>query len=309
MTDDPHIQRLLDRAFARIDHNDLLGAFDILHELLTLDPDVGEAHALLALCLIDMHSLGSARAEAETALNLDSDSAFAHQAMGSVSLVEGKLEAAEAHFEQARALEPANATHYESLANLDALRERPYRHWLDQAIALAPEDASILAAISKERFLAGDLVEARRYADNALASDPEHGDALLAKARVLLHAGDIDDARVHVVAALHADAMDTDALHLLVAVRARKNPALGMWMRWSLWTETMSRGKRIAWLVGLLVGSRFLAQLFSDLGLPRLSGFVQTAWLAFVAYSWIGPEVFRRLLARELADVQLDDTY
>lgn len=309
MTDDPHLQRLLDRAHARIDHNDILGAFDILHEVLTLDPDVVEAHALLALCLIDLHSLGSARAEAETALDLDSESAFAHQAMGNVSLVEGKLEAAEAHYEQARALEPDNATHYESMANLDAHRDRPYRHWLDQAIALAPEDPSILAAISHERFLNGDLAEARRHADHALASDPEHGDALLAKARVLLHAGEVDDARVHVIAALQADATDADALRLLVAVRARHNPVLGAWMRWSLWTETMSPGKRVAWLVGMLVGCRLLAQVFSDLGLPRLSGFVQTAWLAFVAYSWVGPEVFRRLLRRELADVQLDDTY
>lgn len=309
MTDDRLIRRRLDRALDRIRHGDIDAAIDILQELLSHDPDVVDAHALLALCLLDLKAVGPARAEAEMALALDGDSAFAHQAMGDVSIAQGKFGAAAHHFELALAIDPHDASHYERMALLERLRGRPYRDWLDQALELDPTDPDILAALSRERFEAGDMAQARRFAEEGLRLNAESGDALLAMARVLLLEGQVDDAREHVIAALRSDATDDEALQLLVAVRARKNPALGLWMRWNVWMETMHEGHRVAWLVGLLVGTRLLAQIFTDLGLPVLASAVRTAWLAFVAYSWVGPVIFQKLLERELRGVRLDEDY
>jgi len=309
MTNDPHIQRRLQRALDRIEHADLDGAVDLLQELLATDPDVVEAHALLALCFIDLRSLGPARVEAETAIALDGDCALAHHAMGDVCLAEGKFEIAAQHLDMTLALEPGNAVHYERMATLERLRGRPYRDWIERALELDPNDPEILAAASYERFTAGDIGEARRCADEALALNPECDDALLAKARVLLSEGDTADAREHVVAALRCNAMNEEALRLLVAVRARKNPLLGAWMKWSVWMETMHEGRRIAWLVGLMVGSLLLAQIFRDLGWDTAAVVVRTAWLGFVAYTWVSPVAFHRMLKRELEDVHLDDDY
>jgi Tfp pilus assembly protein PilF len=309
MTDDHIIQRRIERAFERIAQGDLDGAVDVLHEVLALDPDVVEAHALLAMCLVDLRAIGPARAEAETAVALDGDSAFAHNAMGHVCIAQGKLERAAHHLELALALDPSNASNYESMASLDRMRGRPHRHWLDQALELDPDDPDLLAAVSRERFEAGDFAEARRFAEAALQLNAESSDALLAMARVLLAEKQLDDAREHVVAALRNNAVDEEALRLLVMIRARQSPLLGLWMRWQVWLETMHDGKRVAWLVGLLVGTRLLSQIFIDLGWPSLASAVRTVWLAFVAYTWVGPLIFQRMLARELADVELDDEY
>ena len=309
MTDDPHIRRLVDRAVDRLDRGDLDGAIDILHEALALDPDSVEAHALLSLCLLNLRALGPARAEAEAALALDGEYAFAHNAMGYVFIAQGKLERAAHHFELALALDPDDPSNYDSMASLDRMRGRPYRHWLDQALELDPDDPKLLAGVSDERYEAGDFAEARRFAEASLQINAECSDGLLAMARVLLVEKQLDDAREHVVAALRNNAVDDEALRLLVVIRARQNPILGVWMRWQVWLETMHDGKRVAWLVGLLVGTRLLAQIFVDLGLPSLASAVRTVWLAFVAYTWIGPVVFRRMLERELRDVELDDEY
>lgn len=309
MIDDAHIQYRLERALDRIDHHDLDGAVDALRELLALDPDVVEAHALLALCFLDLQAVAPARAEAQTAVALDGDNAYAHHAMGDVCIAEGKLEEAAHHFELALAIEPHSAEHYEAMARLDRARRRPYRHWLDQALELAPDDPDIHAALANERFEQGDRDQARHLADQALRLDPENPEALLAKARVLLAEGDTADAREHVVAALRSNAADPDALHLLVLVRARANPALGVLMRWSVWMETMRPGRRVAWLVGLLMASRLLTLVFTDLGWPTAANVVRYAWLAFVAYTWVGPLVLQWQLRRELREVSLDDDY
>jgi hypothetical protein len=43
----------------------------------------------------------------------------------------------------------------------------------------------------------------------------------------------------------------------------------------------------------------------TDLGQTGISVALSTVWLAFVAYSWVAPAIFQRMIRRELASVQL----
>lgn len=138
---------------------------------------------------------------------------------------------------------------------------------------------------------------------------PECVDALLAKARVLLRAGESDDARVHVISVLRRNAVDHDALRMLVMIRARKNPAQGLLMRWNLWLEFMEPSQNVAWLVGAFVVARVSVQVATDLGWHTLAATVNALWYACVGYTWIAPFFLRQMLKRERADIDLDDDY
>ncbi len=306
---DRHHQQLVTRARQRIAHGDLHHACELLQECLAGDPDHAEAHALLALCLLDLRLLGPAQAEAEAALLCDPQEALAHSAMGSVCLGDRRFTRASEHYERALQLDPSDSYHHLRVAHLAAVLDQPRQHLLERALQLDPDDPDVLAALAEERLDHRDLEAAHTFALRALEADPESHDALLAMARVLLHRDDVPGAREHVVMALRQHANSEEGLRLLVAIKARQNPFLGLWFRWSLWMDAASNGRSVALLVGGFLAFQLLSALAEDLGYPSVADVLHYAWLGIVAYSWIAPGVFARMLAHELRGVELDERY
>lgn len=287
---------------------DLDAASDLLRRVLASDPQHVEAHALLSLCLCDLEQLGPALAEAEAALTLDPEEPMAHSAMGSVLLADRKFDRAAVHFETAIELSPLNAYHHLRLAHLESLRGGARRHILERAIELDPEDADILAALAEERLEVRDVDEARRFAIEALRNDPQCHDALLAMARLLMYEGNLDEAHATVASALR-EHPSREALNLLVQIRTRRSRFLGLWMRWALMLSTLSPLRKAALVGGMLLVTRLLMQLFTDLGWPTLSSAIHYMWMAFGAYCALSQLFFDRMLAAELGSVELDDSY
>ncbi len=306
---DRKTSNLVTRARDRVDQGDLDGAVDALRELLALDPSHVFGHAMLALCFVDLHALPLAEREAEEALVLDPQCALAHRALASVRFAQRSFTAAATHLDAALELDPHDPSCYLAMAQLARVRDRPRRALLERAIALDPEDPDVLAALAEERLDQGQIDEARAFADEALGINPECTDALLAKARVLLRTGNLDDARHHIIAVLRQNAVDRDALSLLVQARARQNPALGLFMRWNLWLEFMGSTRTIAWMAGLYVATRLASQIALDLGLAQVASALDLLWLAFCGYTWVGPVILRRMLVRELGNIQLNEDY
>ena len=101
------------------------------------------------------------------------------------------------------------------------------------------------------------------------------------------------------------DPRERGALHLLAALKTRRNGFLGFWWRYNTWMGTLADGHSVVVLLGMYVTYRFATLGLGDLGYPRFASALSWLWLAFVVYTWIGPIVFQRALQRELATITI----
>ncbi len=85
---------------------------------------------------------------------------------------------------------------------------------LQSALALAPQDASLLSAIGLAYLYRDDAVSARRYSSRALCIDPANNEALLCRARADLFLGHIHLAQAQ-IAALFRSGYKIDEVRLL----------------------------------------------------------------------------------------------
>jgi tetratricopeptide (TPR) repeat protein len=300
---DRHVEQA-ERLYA-LGHYD--GAIDSLRQALTADPDMAEAHAWLAMCLLHKRRVHAAKIEAELALTLEPESSFAHWVAAELSLARRDFAAAERHIERLLEAQPELPAAYRLLARCYALTGRGKKRLplLEQALQRSPEDPETLADLADFHVQTGDLATAFRYADQALRSAPENQSALVAMGSTLLARGDVQDARDHALAALRSDPTNPGALHLLTAVKTRSNPLLGLWWRYATWGERVGPARLIVVLLVAYAMQRFATIAAAGAGEDALANGISYAWLALCVYSFVGPTLFRRALQKELASVSL----
>lgn len=305
------VERLVERAYAHIRHHNLRGAIESLREALSLDADHAQAHALLAICLHDERRLYAAEHEARAALALDADSAFAHYAMAIVALAQRRFAMAEEHLERALALEPHNAAFLRALARLYALWSRPANALplLEKARELEPDDPESWAALAEHHREARDFTRAEEFARRALELDPDNADALLVMGHLLLREGRVEEAREHALLVLRQDAGHDGGIHLLSAAKARSSFLLGLWWRFNSFVAGGSLSRRVILLIGLFLLYRVASLALGDLGYADAQLPLQLLWLGFCIYTWVGPALFAKQLARELEPARLDSKY
>jgi len=294
-------------ATAQLELGNMRGAIDVLTEILGSAPDEAPAHALLALVLFRQKRLHAARHEARLALAADPELTMAHVVLGLVAVMQRRPKEAERHFDDALALEPGDVSALRAKASLRVIQRRPDEALalLDEARRSEPDDPATLADIGTIHLRAGRLSLARRAAQGALELAPEHQDALVLMGRILLHDGEVEEAREHALWALRRDPSDPDALRFLADVKMRESVPWGMWWRYSVWMQTLGETRQIFVLLGAWVLYRVAVLAAGDLQQPGLATGMQLAWLALVAYTWLGPTWFARMVQRELAPVRL----
>jgi hypothetical protein len=151
----------------------------------------------------------------------------------------------------------------------------------------------------------GDASRADALAQAALGHAPELVAAHVLAGRIALQRGDARTTREHVGAALRADPGDQGALWLLTGLKARENPLLGLWWRLQVLLGEGGSGRSLAILLGMLVVVRVAIIVAEACERPGLALLLSYAWLGFCLYTWAAPELFRRMLQRELATVDL----
>jgi Flp pilus assembly protein TadD len=307
MSMENHVALLLVRAQDQLAHGDPSGAIETLRLALSTSPDDAAAHALLALALVQARRRHAARVEASMALALEPEAPFPHLALGSVHRAHGDLEAAEEEYRRFVELAPDAPAGHRALADVLRARGRTAeaREALERALALDAADPETLAARAALALATGDLGEAERWARAALAEDAQNEDALVALGGALLRRGQVDLARELAVAALQEDATSTGALHLLAQVKARQSWLLGLWWRWGTFFERFGPARQILILMLLYVLYRFAVITLRGAGMTEAAQLAQWGWLAFAAYTWFSPALFRRSLEKELQKVRL----
>jgi tetratricopeptide (TPR) repeat protein len=135
-----------------------------------------------------------------------------------------KIEQALAHEPEHAALLRTKAVIQRALGRVEAARAS-----LDRPLSLDAGDPATLVALGKLELDMRRVDAAARLAREALEQAPDSVDALVLQGHVLLQRGQIDDAREHALWALRANSGDSEALRVLVVVKVRQNPLLGLW--------------------------------------------------------------------------------
>lgn len=286
-------------------HDD--GAIESLTLALGQDVNNAYAHALLAICLVRRNRLAAAQHEATAALNLAPQDWFSHLCAGKVNYAQRRPAQAEEHLKTAVELSPQNPWPLRELGSFYLSQDRPAqaREFIDAACALAPDDASNLAALARWHLIDGDVVRAEAIAREALSSDPQDDEALQVLGWAVLRQGRTDEAYEHALWVVRNAPTDSEAMRLLMAVKARRNPLLGLWFRFSMFVGGGSGRRTVLLLIGMYLGIRLLSLVLADLGYPAAASAVTYAWLAFCVYTWVAPTVFQRMLRKELEQVKL----
>jgi tetratricopeptide (TPR) repeat protein len=300
-------ERFLERAQRLHELGQDDGAIDQLKRALTEDPDLAEAHAWLALCLLRKRRLHAAAVEAGLAITLGPELVLSQWVAAEVALAKRDFKKAEQHIETLLAEAPENPVVHRLKARWLTLTGKRNERLpvLEQARRLAPDDPETVAALSAYYAEVGDAGRARQLADEALRIDPENHSALVAMGWALLLQGDKAGAREHAIDALRADPLAPDALALLTSIKTRSNPLLGAWWHYATWMEKIGATRSIIVLLSAFVVYRLAVIVAAQQGAAGVAGGIQIAWLAVVVYSFVGPTLFRRALKRELESVEL----
>ena len=309
--EDRQFEILFAEADRRRRRGEYAAAIEMAKRALALDPDHARAHAVLALALLGARRLHGASIEVGLALALDGNDAFCHYAAAAVRAAERRLEDAWQHCLVALESDSTDLHAHVLGARIRRMRGElaEARELLDEALAIRADDPDALTMYARLELALGHADEARRRIDAALAAEPDHLAAHVVAGQVALHRGDLAAAEEHARYALAKSAADQDALMLWTALKARKHPLLGLWWRFNSFASLRSERGQLAILIGSFVLVRLLVILVGALGHDGWEQALTYVWLAFCAYTWIAPSVFRRMLARELETVALRPDY
>lgn len=175
-----------------------------------------------------------------------------------------------------------------------------------QALNLAPNNAQLLADLSFLLQQMGRHREADQLSLRAVEQNPNSATALVARGETALLKGDLREAEELALSALQRDANHGGAITLLVSVKARRNPVMGIWWRWAIFMDRLGSGWA-RW--GVVIGIWALWQVFRRTALADAPAWVQWTGLglyfAFCLLTWFGPMIFNRMVRAELRKVQI----
>jgi tetratricopeptide (TPR) repeat protein len=309
--EDRQFQNLFVQADRRRRAGDYRGAVETAKKALALDPDHAQAHAVLALSLLGIRRLPSASLEVGLALALDGNDAFCHFAAAVVRRAERRLDDAWSHCLVAIETDDDKPNGYVLGASIKRMQGEyaAARELLEEAIALGADNVETLVAYAELELSEGNLAAAQKRVDAALAGEPDHHDAHIAAGRIALRRGEVEVAQEHARFVLSKNATDHDALLLWTGVKARKSVLLGMWWRVNSWGMLRSERARLGILIGSFILARFAIILAGALGFESLETALTYGWLAFCAYTWVAPGMFRKMLDREIKTIRLNPDY
>ncbi len=305
------VERLLRRAHAQIQHQDVFGAVESLRQALSLDVDNASAHALLALCLRDQKRIEAAAHEADLALTLAPASSLAQFAAGVVATSRRRFADGERHYRAALTFDPSDTASMRALADLYVLwnRRAEALQWLERARDTDPDDDATWADLAEHYRNAREFERAEECARRALEIDPENAQALVVMGHLLLQAGQTQAAREHALMVLQHNALHDGAIHLLCAVKARQSVLLGVWWRFNTLLSGGSITRRVVLLIGTYLAYRVGVLATGDLGYSSAVLPLNLLWLGFCVYTWVGPAMFGRQIAKELEPARLGANY
>lgn len=290
----------LQRAQLLLSQNRPNQAADQLRQLLARDPNVAEAHALLALCMShDRDNWHEATREAEQAIHLAPDQGLSHYALAVVLQKRNRLpEALESARETLRL--DAYQTHYYGLTASILAQQTRWQEALDIAstgLEIDPdhEGCTTIRSLALERL--GRASDAAREADAAVARNPDSAEAHAMRGWTLMQNGQYREAQDAFRESLRLDPTYEFARSGMIQALNNKHLLFRLVFRFYSFLGRMAKGAQWAIILGLFFGMRILRGLANQY--PALEPYVTPIsflYLGFCLLSWIADPLFNTFL-------------
>ncbi len=270
---------------------------------LAQDPNDADAHARLAICLLegtkDRRKLEEALREATQAVGLAPDWAFSHYV---TALAHDRLDSpgeAMRAAKQARDIEPDNP-HYHTLIGQLLLDRYDWQGALDaaqQALALDPESvpANNLRAVALTKL--GRKQEAGATISEALRRNPENAITHANMGWKLLHEGRAKEASHSFREALRLEPGNEWARQGLVTALKARNPIYGLFLRYALFMGRLKPQVQFGLMIGMLFLPRAIrAVTKTNATLEPYGRWLLIVYTTLVVSTWLADPLFNLLL-------------
>lgn len=291
---------LLQRARLLFEQHRLEQAAEQLKQLLSQDPNDADAHALLALCLLDdKDQWNNATREAEQAIHLAPDQSFSHYVMASVLNKRSRTAEALLAMDEALRLNPGQSQFYALRASLLAQLER-WPECLESAslgLQMDPDDTSCanMRSLALERL--GRKNDALQQADNAVSRDPDSGHAHSMRGWALLQKGNVAEAQEAFREALRLEPTNEFARTGMIQALNSNNFLFRIAFKFHSFLGRLGSTYRWAIVIGFWVGMQVLQSLENSY--PVLKPLVTPILLLYFTFcmlTWIADPLFDAFL-------------
>jgi tetratricopeptide (TPR) repeat protein len=275
-------------------------AAEQLRQVLANNPNIAEAHSLLALCLLENRDQWhNATREAEMAIGLSPDSSLSHYVLATILEKRNRFPEALQALDQAIQLAPEQSHFYGLKASILGQQSR----WLEAleaatvGLSLDAEDESCssIRAIAMERL--GKVDSAIDQANTGVSRRPDSSMAHSTRGWALLQSGRYQEAQEAFREALRLG--PTNEMARVGMIQALNSNHFFFRMIFSFYTfiGRMAQWTQWAILIGMFVGMRML-RAFAQAN-PEWQPYVlpiSVLYLAFCLLSWISTPLFNTFL-------------
>lgn len=263
------------------------------------NPDEPHVHALLAVCLRQLHRNKEALEAARRAVQVGPDYPFAHYVLAGVYDQDDRFEEAEHAIREAIRLDPEDADYYARLANLQ-MQQRRWQEGLHAAERALEIDPSHSGALNMRSMALDNLDrtdEAAAATASALSAHPDDATAHASRGWQELRGGKLEPAMTHFREALRLDASHAWAREGVVEALKARNPLYRAMLAYFLWTSRVQ--PKVLW--GLIIGGLVVSKALREFAKtnPQWGPYV---WLllgfyfVFCLMTWIADPLFNLLL-------------
>jgi tetratricopeptide (TPR) repeat protein len=270
-----------------------------LKQLLSAEPHNADAHAMLSLCLLERKEYAQATEEADAAVGLAPDLSFAHYVRATVLTIRNRTDEAGAAITEALRLDPSNPAYYALQARLrmSQLRWPDALESVENGLSIDADDTDCSNLRAMALVQLGRREEAVAALGQSLARDPHDAGTHAKQGWAVLHQGQHQKALGHFREARRLDPeLDSARSGMVEALKAR-HLVYRLMLKHVLWMSRMSQGMQWAFIIGLYVAFRFLAQVATNN--PTLAFVIWPlviAYFVFVYLTWIASPLFNLLL-------------
>jgi Tfp pilus assembly protein PilF len=276
----------VDRALALCDLGRPEDAEEALREALREEPDDPLAHGILARVLVDLDRPEEALQSASTTIALAPDLSFGHVARAQSLLALGRFDEAEASAKEAIRVDPEDPDSWVLLTAALLGRKR----WAealapaDKALSLDPESETALGLRAVALAMSESGTDWKEAAGQTLAVAPDSSLAQAYSGLAHLVGGGEREAAERFREALRLDPESEFAQAGLADAMKASHPLFRPLFRFFLWQERLSRGWKIALIVGPILVVRALRPAADHN--PLIIGLI-ALWITFVALTWL----------------------
>lgn len=263
------------------------------------DPENGYAHALLAMCLVELKQFDPAEASARQAVALSPASSLGHRVLGVVLLRRNRIDEAAHAIDEALRVDPANADLF-ALKALVALQRYRWQEALDAAregLQHEPDNLDCINLQAQALVKLGRKEEASQAIGGALAQAPDNSYTHANQGWALLHERKPKEALEHFREALRLDPENEFARAGMVEALKARNIIYRVMLSFFLWMARLPPRWQIGIVLGGFFGMRLLRQ--AAIGMPALQPFVLpivVVYGIFAVMTWIADPLFNLLL-------------